>query len=334
LAGLVGSIQYIKSVLDVIWFENIGANNMTTKTKQFNRSIICCYLYIISKYGYPPPAEKIFDYLKKMKSLGFQSVELEGIREEHLMKMYEMREDTKNMIDKLELEVPYFCVILPGLSSTDKSEQEQNLHLFEKGCEIAYLLNAKGVLDNAPLPPYQFPSNIPVVRHYDEEILMAASFPVKLNWQQYWNVLIETYRSACDIAANYGLTYHMHPCLGVLSATTDGFLYFYDAVGRDNLRFNLDTANQYLLKDNLMLSLQRLGQYIDYIHISDNGGFKVEHLNPGDGTIHWDIFFETLKKINFKGNIGLDVGGEESDIKNIDEVYVKAAEWLTSIWIS
>ena len=72
---------------------------MTPKTKQFNRSVICCYLYIISKYGYPPPAEKTFDHLKKMKSLGFQSVELEGIREEHLMKMYEMREDTKNMID-------------------------------------------------------------------------------------------------------------------------------------------------------------------------------------------------------------------------------------------
>ena len=39
--------------------------------------------------------------------------------------------------------------------------------------------------------------------------------------------------------------------MGVLCATTDGFLNFYQAVGRENLRFNLDTANQFVLKDNL-----------------------------------------------------------------------------------
>ncbi len=31
----------------------------------------------------------------------------------------------------------------------------------------------EGVLDNAPLPPYQFPAGIPVVRHYDEEVLLV-----------------------------------------------------------------------------------------------------------------------------------------------------------------
>src|SRR5690606_24954413 len=135
---------------------------------------------------------------------------------------------------------------------------------------------------------------------YHEDVILAAKFPDNLNWKTYWQAMADTYREACDIASKYYLTYQMHPALGVLSATTDAFLHFHDAVGRDNLRFNFDTANQYFLKDNLQLSLRRLADHIDYIHISDNGGKRVEHLAIGDGIIRWDEFFETIDHIGFK----------------------------------
>jgi sugar phosphate isomerase/epimerase len=294
----------------------------------FNEKIVCAYLYIISKYGYPPAAENSNQYLKEMKELGFQSVELEGIREQHLMEMYDRRHETKNTADKLDLDITYYCVVLPGLASADANERKHNLKLFEKGCETAAVLQAKGVLDNAPLPPYEFPIDIPIVRHYDEDVLLAARFPKNLVWKDYWQELVTTYSEACDIAADKNLTYLMHPCLGVLSATTDAFLYFYDAVGRDNLRFNLDTANQFVLKDNLSLCLRRLAGLIDYIHISDNRGTRVEHIVPDQGTIHWDSFFETLREINFDGCLGLDIGGEESKVENLESAYITAAEWL------
>lgn len=298
--------------------------------KRFHASIVCCYLYTISKYGYPPEAVDSCRYLDEMKKLGFRSVELEGIRKEHLLKVYELRHEIKQRADANELAVPYFCIVLPGLSSVDKTERSENIALFEKGCEIAELLGARGVLDNAPLPPYTFPEDIPIVRHYDEDVLMAAQFPKQLNWSSYWDDLVHTYRSACDIAADKGLSYQMHPCMGVLSATTDAFLYFHDAVARDNLRFNLDTANQFVLKDNLNLSLRRLAGYIDYIHLSDNRGHRVEHLMPGDGQIRWQDFFETLTEIKFNGHIGLDIGGAESAVTDLDHAYVKAAKWLES----
>jgi sugar phosphate isomerase/epimerase len=206
------------------------------------------------------------------------------------------------------------------------------LRLFRKGCEIAALLNARGVLDNAPLPPYVFPESIPIVRHYDEDVLQAAHFPPNLSWEPYWGDLTTTYRTACNIAAEFGLTYQMHSCLGVLAATTDAFLYFYDAVGCDNLRFNLDTANQFVLKDNLALSLRRLATHIDYIHLSDNRGHEVEHLVPGQGEINWPVFFETLDLIGFDGLIGLDIGGAESEVGDIDNAYLQSADWLTKQW--
>ncbi len=290
--------------------------------------ITCCYLYTISKYGYPPAAEDTLKYLDEYKSMGFQSVELEGIRKNHLEKVYKIRKQIAVRIKEHKLEVPYFCVVLPGLSSADAHERKENLDLFRKGCEIAHILGSEGVLDNAPLPPYQFPDDIPVVRHYHEDVILSAKFPKNLNWKNYWDQMVETYREACDIASEYHLTYQMHPALGVLSATTDAFLYFHDAVGRDNLRFNFDTANQYFLKDNLQLSLRRLADYIDYIHISDSGGNRVEHLAIGDGVIRWEDFFETMDLIKFEGHFGIDIGGAESVVEDLDAAYKNAAKFL------
>jgi sugar phosphate isomerase/epimerase len=72
----------------------------------------------------------------------------------------------------------------------------------------------------------------------------------------------------------------------------------------------------------------RVAERVSYIHISDNGGNKVEHLVPGEGNIYWDSFFEALRAVNFKGDFGIDVGGAESGIKNMNEAYLQSAEWL------
>jgi sugar phosphate isomerase/epimerase len=298
-----------------------------------DRAIVCSFLYVITKYGYPPPPEETPQYLAEMKTLGFQSVELEGIRRDHLLGVYDRLAEIAETAEQLDLQVPYFCVVLPGLASAEPQERRENLALFRQGCEIAARLGAKGVLDNAPLPPYVFPDDIPIVRHFDEEILQAGVLPRELNWPAYWQELIATYRAACDIAADFGLTYQLHPCLGVLAATTEGFLHFRDAVGRDNLRFTLDTANQFLLKDNLTLSLRRLAGAIDYIHLSDNRGATTEHLPPEAGAINWDLFFETLDFIGFDGQIGLDVGGAESEVANLDLSYQQTAAWLANRWL-
>jgi len=294
----------------------------------FHQRIVCCYLYPITKYGYPPKAEDTLKYIDEMHALGFRSVEIEGIRKEHLLRVYDMRFDIKKTLDTLNLELPYFCAVLPGLSSPDENVRKANLDLFEKGCEAAKLFGSKGILDNAPLPPFQFPGDIPVVRHYGEESLRRAFFPKNFSWNAYWDILTDTFRTVCEISARFGLTYQVHPAVGVLSSTTDGFLHFFESVKRDNLRFNFDAANLFAVKENLSLALLRLHDHIDYIHISDNGGERVEHLSIGDGTIDWDVFFETLQNVRYKGYFGVDVGGSESRVPHLDESYKNTARWL------
>ncbi len=301
-------------------------------TEEIHPDIVAGYLYIIGRYGYPPPAGDSILHLKEFAELGFRSIELEGIREKHLMEIWEMRHELRTGADDMNLEVPVFCIVLPGLSSADSREREENLVLFEKGCEIAEILGARAVLDNSPLPPWQFPAGIPVTRHYDEENLASATLPQDLHWKTYWDGLASTYREACDLAASRNLEYHLHPCLGALVPTTDAFLNFSGAVKRDNLKFNLDTANQYFLKDNLVLSIQRLEDSIAYIHISDNRGFRVEHLVPGQGNIPWESFFEMLDRVDYSGLFGIDIGGAESDVDDYNTAYRTAAAWLHKNW--
>lgn len=297
----------------------------------FSAQIVCCYLYPITKYGYPPPAKNTHLYLQEMKELGFQSVELEGIRSEHLWEIYNQRHQIHQQLQLLNLSVPYFCAVLPGLGSADAKRRDHSLELFQRGCEIAQLFGAKGILDNGPLPPYEFPEDIPITRHYEADSLQMARFPAHLNWDDYWKDLIRTYQKACDIAADFGLTYQIHPAIGVLTANTDGFLYFAQAVNRPNLRFNFDTANLFVLKENLPLSFMRLAPYVDYIHISDNGGLCNEHLSIGTGNIYWKSFMDTVKNSGFKGHWGIDIGGSESHVLNLNQAYRNGAEWLEDV---
>lgn len=298
----------------------------------FHKDIVACYLYTISRHGYPPKAGDALQHLDEFSKLGFKSIELEGIREEHLDGMYAQGQQLRIRADELQLQVPVFCIVLPGLSSSDAGEREQNLGRFKKGCELASILGSKAVLDNAPLPPWKFPESIPVTRHYDEDVLASATIPGNLKWESYWQGLTETFREACDIAAQYQLTYQLHPCYGALVNSTDAYELFASAVKRDNLKFNLDTANQFFMKDNLFLSLLRLKDHIDYIHVSDNGGSKVEHLALGEGEIHWERFLETLDRIDYRGMFGIDVGGAESDVSDLDAAYRDAAALITEQW--
>ena len=214
-----------------------------------------------------------------------------------------------------------------------KRKEKKILFSLKEDVKLLSEFKSKGILDNAPIPPYIFPDEIPVVRHYEEDSLRSAYFPDDFSWKDFWAQLVDTFQILCDIAAKYNLTYQIHPASGVLTSTTDSFLYFFDAVKRDNLRFNLDTANLFAVKENLQLSLLKLKDHLDYIHVSDNRGLKVEHLEIGKGTIAWDKFFETLNKINFKGNIGVDIGGDESNVQSLDEAYVSAAQWLEKTWL-
>ena len=294
----------------------------------FDKNIVCAYLFSITKYGYPPPASGTVQYLEEMAALGFRSVELEGIRGQHLKEMHDRRLEIKEALDRLDLSLPIYCIVLPSLSSENTSIHREQMALFDLGCQTAKALNATIVLDNGPLPPYRFPNEIPVSRHYEHQLLSEATIDPDFQWQSFWQNLVSCLQEACDIAKHYGLDYIIHPAFGVLGATPEAFLYLASEVNRDNFGYNFDTSNLIALKCNLTLALHQLKSYIRYIHVSDNGGTRNEHLALGDGIINWTTFFQTLKELNYQHCIGIDIGGEESDVVNLDQAYLNAANFI------
>jgi sugar phosphate isomerase/epimerase len=121
----------------------------------------------------------------------------------------------------------------------------------------------------------------------------------------------------------------MHPAVGVFASHADGFLNLASQVKARNLRFNLDTANQFCQKENVILSLHRLVGFVDYIHLSDNRGERPEHLQIGEGEIRWESFFRVLRKLKYKGKFGIDV--ECHDLKRLDDVYIRNARKVESL---
>ncbi len=295
---------------------------------RYSDQLTCAYLYPISKYGYPPDPKQTMSYIDEMCKLGFASIELEGIGFSNIEYLFTQRQAIASHVGESGCNVPVYCVVLPQLGSADAARRLQSLEFFEMGCETAKALGAKGVLDNGPLVPLEYPDNLPIMRHYSENAAASSGLPRGFDWDSYWDDLVTTFRKACQIAEKYGLSYHLHPCEGSLITGTDSFLNFSNAVNYHNLLFNLDTANQFYRKDNLILSVIRLAEKVNYIHISDNSGSRVEHLAPGDGQIQWTGFFEALQLTGFKGHLAIDVGGAETGITHLEEAYTRSAAWL------
>jgi sugar phosphate isomerase/epimerase len=155
--------------------------------------------------------------------------------------------------------------------------------------------------------------------------LSSASIDAAFHWPDFWKNLVATLQEVCDIASHYGLSHLVHPAFGVLGATPEAFLYLASQVNRSNFGFNFDTSNLIALKCNLSLALHQLIPYIKYIHVSDNRGIKNEHIELGRGLINWNIFFDTLKTLSYLGPIGIDIGGHESDVADLDKAYLDAA---------
>ena len=136
--------------------------------------ISCCWLYAITKYGYPPSLPNTFQALKNMKALGFEYVELEGVRRENLMAVYEQRHELKKLCDGEGLKVVNFCPVLPDSVSLDRKVREEYWDLFERALEIAQFFHCYTIQGDSFTPPLRFRGDSP----YKESISYGKHFTV------------------------------------------------------------------------------------------------------------------------------------------------------------
>ncbi len=287
----------------------------------------CCWLYAISKYGYPPSLADTFRVLKEMKALGFENVELEGVRRENLMAVYEKREELKRFCDGEGLKVINFCPVLPGSVSLERHEREEARELFRRGIEIANLFGCATIQADSFTPPLEFRGESP----YGENISFGKRFSVEVDpgfeWARQWEAMVESFSFFTAEARKAGLRFCVEPRVGELLSNTDAILRMMDAVGDSNFGAVLDTAHLNAQKEILALSVEKLGQRIFYVHAADNDSRANDHLAAGRGTVDWDGVFQGLKKHGFAGYVAVDVGM----VADLDAQYRESVEFLRGV---
>ena len=289
--------------------------------------ISCCWLYAISKYGYPPGIENVFKALKEMADMGFEYVELEGVREENLKEVYSNREKIKDHCENLGVEIINFCPIIPDIVSLDDDKRGKARDLFMLAIDIAKYFDCETIQTDSYTPPLEFIGEAP----YKESISYGKQYKVKIDpdfsWERLWDVLVDSFRFASETAKEAGLKFCLEPRVGEIISNTDAILRLMDHVKSDNFGSVLDTGHQNAQKEILPLSVEKLGNRIFYLHVSDNDGKINEHLPLGKGNIDWEGIFLALKKHNYQGYVAIDIG----NVPDIEKAYMDSKRFLEDL---
>jgi len=293
--------------------------------------IACCWLYAITKYGYPPSIPDTFRVLEEMAALGFHYIELEGVGPANMRAVADAGHELERRCDDLGLRVINFCPILPDAVSLDPEIRQQALDLFKLGVEVASDLGCELIQVDSFTPPLTFIGEAP----YKEAIRHGQLYRVQVDpafrWEALWEVLVDSTRCFATIARDANLRLCMEPRVGEIISNTDAMLRLMDAVGDDNFFAVLDTGHQHAQKEILPLSVEKLGGRIAYLHVSDNDGRTNQHRELGHGTVDWEGVFTALKKHAFEGYVGVDIGRVEGQLEDLDGSYRRSRAFLENL---
>lgn len=271
--------------------------------------INCCWLYAISRYGYPPSISDTYRALEEMAAMGFDAAELEGVHEENLRAVAAVRSEIRRRCADLGLRIVNFCPVLPDLVSPDLEQRRHALDLFRLGAELAVYLGSSLIQVDSYTPPIEFGAHRPYGNAIEFQQQFNVRIPAEFSWDRTWSVLVDSVRTCAKIAREAGLRLAMETRVGELVSNTDALLRLMDHVADSSFGAVFDTGHLHAQKEILPLSVEKLGQRIFYVHASDNDGRDNAHLAPGRGTVDWDALIRGLRRRGFDGCIGIDVGG-------------------------
>jgi len=289
--------------------------------------ISCCFLYAISKYGYPPTIADVLRALKEMKAMGFEYVELEGVRKHNLTEIYRNRTLLRQTCDDLGLKIVNFCPILPGSVAIDSVERERSMDLFKLALEIADEFGCEMVqIDSFP-PPLTFHGEVPYHQAIKYGQQYKVTIPDNFQWERVWEALVDGILRMNQMAKSAGLPLCLEPRVGEMISNTDSILRLMDALNDENFGAVFDTGHLHAQKEILLLSIEKLARKIFYVHVSDNNGLTNDHLPLGKGTIDWGGIFASLKRHQFKGYVAVDVG----NVPDLEKAYIDSRKYLERI---
>ena len=293
----------------------------------------CAWLYAISKYNKYAENFKLKDVLialKQIKKLGFDTTELEVMRKRNFEEMYENKKKILNNLEKLNLKVNNLCAVFPELMT---KKWENYIDLFEKYADLAAYFDCDIIQVDSHMPPLEYITERP----YDETIKFDIDIKIKVeespesfNWNDHWNNIVNSIKKCDSIAYDRGLKLCLEPRVHESIPNTDAILRLFDWVNSDNFGAVLDCGHLHAQKENIPLSVEKLGKKIFFVHASDNDGRVNLHLGIGRGNIDWEGTLKALKKHKFQGFIAIDIGMLPSEF-DLDQEIHNSIKYLNNL---
>ena len=112
--------------------------------------------------------------------------------------------------------------------------------------------------------------------------------------------------------------------------------YVYERINSDKLKFCYDSGHENCFSKKGDL-LDTYGDKLIALHLHDNDGISDEHRLPGEGTIDWNDLARKIKKLNYRGQISLEVINSSSGKyakTSMEQFLAKAiqkAKWMTNL---
>ncbi|PKO86404.1 MAG: hydroxypyruvate isomerase [Betaproteobacteria bacterium HGW-Betaproteobacteria-12] len=137
---------------------------------------------------------------------------------------------------------------------------------------------------------------------------MAGLRPAGVDEAELEATYIANLRHAADRLASIGATVTIEPINsridmpGYWLDDIGRALRLLDAIGRDNVRLQLDLYHAQIIQGDLARTLQANIERIAHIQIADNPG---RH-EPGSGEIHYPYLFELLDRLGYAGWVGCE----------------------------
>jgi sugar phosphate isomerase/epimerase len=227
----------------------------------------------------------------------------------------------KRKLEQNRLVVSQFAMFQPvveDLSSVVREERERGLDHFESGCRLAAQFGAPLVNIVAPWarelkgPTSYLPRYYEVAQGAPEKkfhIDIAESF----NWEQTWNLFVETTKGCMARAKAHGLKFSIENHTHTLLPDTGSQLRLFDAVGDPALGANLDAGWIQLEREYPPVAVYKLKGHLMNMHLRDIDGLMHSFPPIGLGVMDFKAIIEALERTGYQGFISLEQDSHPGD---------------------
>lgn len=238
--------------------------------------------------------------LEASASLGYEGIEL-NLDEEKLNPWKATKVERKQIVEKaesLDLELPSLCTGLfwrYNLAGINEDLRRRGIDLIAKGCEFASDLGAKVLL-----------------------VVPAVATP-EVPYRVMWNKSKEALLEGASKAEEFGVYLGIENVWNRFLYSPLEFRTFLDEINHDYVKAYFDVGNVLFLGFPQHW-IEVLGDYIACVHVKDFS-MKTREFKPLlCGDVPWKAVIESLRKINYRFYLNVEVGPiPEDPLKSASE---------------